>query len=112
MINVTLTGRLVKKPELSELGNGVKVANFSVASDRRRPNAEGERTTDFFDVVAWRAQAEAVAKYLDKGSQETYTAKDGTKRTTYRLVADEIQFLSPPKGEKLEKTSKEEASEQ
>ena len=64
----------------------------------------GERVADYFDIIAWRQLAERCAKYLFKGSKvgingsvqrRQYEDRDGIKRTTFDVVADEVEFLTP-----------------
>ena len=102
MNRVCLVGRLTAKPELRYTGANVPYTRFSLAVDRTFSNAQGERGTDFINIVVWRRQAENVANYLDKGSRVSvegriqtgsYTAGDGTKRYTTDVVADSVQFL-------------------
>lgn len=103
MNKVYLIGNLTRDPELASTTSGVSVCRFSVAVSRRFTNAEGERETDFFNVVVWRAQGENCHKYLKKGSKcaiigtlqnRTYDANDGTKRTVTEIIADEVEFLN------------------
>ena len=63
---VVLTGRLTADPELKTTQSGLSVTSFSIAVDRRFGSGE-ERQTDFINIVAWRQQAEFVAKYFKKG---------------------------------------------
>lgn len=73
--------------------------------NRRFRNAQtGQQETDFLNVIAWRQLAELCGKYLAKGRKvavtgsiqtRTYEAKDGSKRTAWDIVADEVEFLSP-----------------
>ena len=102
-----LIGNLTKDPEINTTSSGVSVCSFSIAVSRRFANAEGERESDFFNIVVWRQAGENCHKYLKKGSKvgivgsiqnRSYTAADGTKRYTTDIVADEVEFLSP-KGE-------------
>ena len=71
---------------------------------RRFANQQGERASDFFDVVAWRQLADLCGRYLAKGRKvavvgelqnRSYDAKDGTKRYVTEVVADEVEFLTP-----------------
>ena len=90
MLNrIVIMGRLTKKPELRRTQSGVAVTSFSLAVERDYKDAEGNRETDFIDVVAWRGTAEFAAKYLDKGRMAAVTGllqgrswqdKDGNKR--------------------------------
>ena len=103
MNRVYLIGNLTRDPELAVTNSGVSVCRFSIAVSRRYSNAEGERETDFFNIVVWRAQGENCHKYLKKGSKcavsgslqnRSYDAQDGTKRTITEIVADEVEFLT------------------
>ena len=105
MLNhITIMGRLVRDPELRRTGSGIAVTSFTVAVDRDFPNKEsGERETDFIDCVAWRQTGEFVSKYFTKGSMAVvsgrlqirgWTDKDGNKRRTAEIVADNVYFGS------------------
>lgn len=98
-------GNLCKDPELRMTNGGVSVCTFSVAVPRKFKNEQGERLTDFFNVVVWRALAENVHEYTHKGSKvfisgqlqnRSYDAKDGSKRYVTEIIADEVEFLDPP----------------
>ena len=102
MNRVMLIGRLTTKPELRYTGSNLPFARFSVAVNRTFSNAQGQRETDFINVVVWRKQAENVCNFLDKGSlvsvegriqTGSYDDKDGNKRYTMEVVADSVQFL-------------------
>ena len=102
MNRVILIGRLTIKPELRYTGANLPYTRFSIAVDRTFNNAQGERETDFFNIVVWRKQAENVCNFLNKGSlvavegrlqQSNYDDKDGNKRTSVEVVADNVQFL-------------------
>lgn len=102
MMNVIcIMGRIVHKPELRTTASGVSVANFTVAVDRSRADADGNRQTDFIDVVAWRGTADFVSKWFDKGSMiavngslqtRSYEDKQGNKRKAFEIVADAVNF--------------------
>ena len=103
MLNhITIMGRLTRDPELRRTGSGVAVASFSVAVDRDfGRNENGEKETDFIDCVAWRNTAEFVSKYATKGRMvvvsgrlqiRSWTDKDGNKRRTAAVVADNVYF--------------------
>jgi len=108
MLNrIVLIGRLTRDPELRYTQNGIPVASFSLAVDRSYKNAQGERETDFINIVVWRQQAENCANYLSKGKLaavdgslqlRSYTGNDGIKRTVAEVVADTVRFLSPKDG--------------
>ncbi len=102
MNRVMLIGRLTAKPELRYTGSNLPFARFSVAVNRTFNNAQGERQTDFINVIVWRKQAENVCNFLNKGSlvsvegrlqTGSYDDKDGNKRYTMDVVADSVQFL-------------------
>lgn len=101
MNNIILKGRIVHTPELKHTPSGVAVCGFSIAVDRRFKSTDGEKTTDFFDIVAWRNSGEFVAKYFSKGQEilvsgemqtRTYTDKSGNKRKAYEVIADRVEF--------------------
>ena len=92
MLNhIVLMGRLTRDPELRYAGaNNNAVASFRIAVDRDFGRGEnGEKQTDFIDVVAWRQTGEFVSKYFTKGSMAVvsgrlqmrdWTDRDGNKR--------------------------------
>ena len=103
MLNhIVIMGRLTRDPELRRTGTGVAVASFSLAVDRDfSPRDGGERETDFIDCVAWRQTGEFVSKYFTKGRMAVvsgrlqirpWTDKDGNKRRTAEVVADNVYF--------------------
>ena len=103
MLNhIVIMGRLVRDPELRRTGSGVAVTSFTVAVDRDfGKNENGERETDFIDCVAWRQTGEFVSKYFAKGRMAVvsgrlqirpWTDKDGNKRRTAEVVADNVYF--------------------
>lgn len=109
MNRIFLIGNLTRDPELSETQSGIAVCRFSIAVNRRR-TAEGEQQTDFFNVTAWRGLAENVAKFCQKGNKvavvgnlqiRQYEDRDGQKRTSVDVNADEVEFLTPKGGERL-----------
>ena len=103
MNKVVLVGRLARDPELTTTSNGVAVCRFSIAVSRRYANSDGERETDFLNIVVWRNLGENCHKFLKKGSNvgivgniqsRSYDATDGTKRYVTEIVAEEVEFLS------------------
>ena len=103
MLNkIFIMGRLTRDPELRRTQTGTPVASFSLAVDRDfKDKSTGERTTDFIDVVAWRQTAEFVSRYFTKGRMAVvegrlqirdWTDKDGNKRTSAEVVADNVYF--------------------
>ncbi len=110
MLNhITIMGRLTRDPELRRTGTGVAVASFTVAVDRDFGGRDGgERETDFIDCVAWRNTGEFVSKYFTKGSMivvsgrlqiRGWTDKEGNKRRTAEVVADNVYFGESKRGD-------------
>lgn len=102
MLNkIIIMGRLTRDPELRRTGSGTAVTSFSLAIDRDFKGQNGEKETDFVDVVCWRATAEFVSKYFTKGRMaivegrlqiRDWTDKDGNKRRSAEVVADNVYF--------------------
>ena len=101
MNKAILVGRLTRDPELKTTGSGTSVCSFTVAVNRRFKNAEGNYDADFISCVAWRQQAEFLAKYFAKGSmvgivgsiQTRNYEKDGQKVYVTEVSCDEINFV-------------------
>lgn len=98
--NWTGAGRLVKDPETRNLPNGNPVANFTIAVDRDYKPKDGERETDFIDIISFR-QAEFVSKYMQKGSMvivngrlqiRNWKDNDGNYHSKSEIVADNVYF--------------------
>ena len=104
MLNhIVLMGRLTRDPELRRTGSGIAVASFSLAVDRDFGSSanNGEKETDFIDIVAWRNTAEFVSKYFTKGRMAVvegrlqirdWQDRDGNKRRSAEVVADNVYF--------------------
>lgn len=103
MLNtVILIGRLTKDPELRYTQSGKAVATVRLAVDRGTTNPQGEKETDFIDVVVWERQAETVANYLQKGRLvavqgrlqiRQYETQEGQRREKAEVVANTVRFL-------------------
>ena len=103
---ITIMGRITKDPELRRTDSGAAVTSFSLAVDRDFKGQNGEKETDFIDVVAWRSTAEFVAKYFAKGRMavvegrlqiRSWKDKDGNKRSKAEVVADNVYFADSKK---------------
>ena len=104
MLNrIVLMGRLTRDPELRHTSTGTAVASFTLAVDRDFKNQNGEKECDFIDVVAWRNTGDFVSKYFDKGSMavvsgrlqiRAWTDKEGNKRRSAEVIADNVYFGS------------------
>lgn len=103
MLNkIFIMGRLTRDPELRHTQSGTAVAAFTLAVDRDfKDKATGERTTDFIDVVAWRQTGEFISRYFTKGrmavvegrlQMRDWTDKNGNKRRSAEVVADQVYF--------------------
>ncbi|GGA56680.1 single-stranded DNA-binding protein 2 [Kroppenstedtia guangzhouensis] len=102
MIRATGIGRLVRDPELRYTPTGVAVANFTIASQRNRKDANGDYPADFIDCVAWRGAAEFIAKHTAKGSRisvdgrletRTWEKDDGTKVKVTEIQVDNVDVI-------------------
>lgn len=102
MLNKTIQmGRLTKDPELRQTTSGTPVTMFSIAVERDYKSTNGEKETDFFDVVAWRNTAEFVAKYFTKGrmavvvgslQNRSWTDNEGRTQRRTEIIADQVYF--------------------
>lgn len=101
-LNVTsISGNLTRDPELKATGSGTAVLRFSVAVNERRKAQGGdwEDVPSYIDCVMFGRRAEALSRYLGKGTpvgvtgklrQDRYTSKDGSKRSSLYVVADNV----------------------
>lgn len=99
--HVQLVGRLGANPEVKILDNGSKLARFAIAVTETYTTKKGEKVSDvqWHSIVAWGNLAGIAEKILQKGTQVTvdgklfnrsYTNKEGVKRTTTEIVANEL----------------------
>ena len=109
MNKVVIAGNLTKDPEFKQTASGVPMCTMVVAVNRPH-NAGGDKDVDFFDVIAWRGQAESSYKHLKKGSKvcvsgyiqkRTVEGADGNKRFYVEIVADDVEFLTAQRSEQL-----------
>ncbi|CUQ60095.1 Helix-destabilizing protein [uncultured Flavonifractor sp.] len=115
MLNhIVMAGRLTKDPELRKAGE-ISVCSFRIACDRDFKTKDGEKETDFVDVVVWRKLADNVAKYFTKGRMaivegrlqiHPWTDQEGGKRFSTEIVAEHVYF-----GDSKPKSQDEDASE-
>lgn len=98
---VIMMGRIVNDLELRTTPQGVNVCSFRIAVDRRFQQKGEEKKSDFFNIVAWRQQADFVTRYFGKGrmilvegelNTRSYTDKNGNPSTWYEIVADRLCF--------------------
>lgn len=110
MLNrIIIMGRLTATPELKKTQTGVSVCSITVAVDRDHRN-DGEKVTDFIEVVAWRQTAEFICNYFTKGKaiivdghmqSRKWTDKNGQNRLSWEIEAERIHFADS-KSEKKE----------
>ena len=102
MNQVVLIGRLVADPVLRYTQNGLAVASFTLAVDRGYTTQDGEKQTDFINIVAWRKLAEVVANNLQTGRLvavvgslqiRSYDDQNGIRRKAAEVVANQVKFL-------------------
>ncbi len=106
---VMLIGNLTRDPELKSIPSGMKVTNFSIATNRVWRDKEGAKkeSTEFHNVVVFGRQAETVAQYMKKGSnimvegrlQTRSWEAEGKKNYRTEIIADNIQFGSRGSGD-------------
>ena len=96
-----LMGRLTRDPELRHTQSGTAVCSFTLAIDRDRKDANGEKQTDFIDCVAWSKQAEFVAQWFSKGmmaivvgriQSRKWQDQNGNNRTAIEINCEEVSF--------------------
>ena len=102
---VNISGNLTRDPELRATASGTQVLSFGVAVNDRRRNpqtGEWEDYPNFVDCTMFGTRAEAVSRYLSKGSKVAIEGKlrysswerDGQRRSKLEVIVDEIEFLS------------------
>ena len=96
-----LMGRLTRDPELRHTQSGTAVCSFTLAIDRDRKDANGEKQTDFIDCVAWNKQAEFVAQWFSKGmmaivvgriQSRKWQDQNGNNRTAIEINCEDVSF--------------------
>ena len=109
MNKVILIGNLAADPETRTTQSGISQCTLRLAVQRRFANQQGVREADFFNVICWRQTADFCARYLSKGRRiavegsiqtRSYDAQDGSKRYVTEIVADHVEFLGSPQGER------------
>ena len=107
---VILVGHLGKDPEIRYTGNSIPVASFSLATTEYYKDKNGNRQeiTEWHNIVAWRSLAELSEKYLKKGKQlyvegklrtRSWDDKEGNKRYTTEVIADNFVLLGKKEGD-------------
>ena len=102
---VNISGNLTRDPELRATAGGTQVLSFGVAVNDRRKNpqtGDWEDYPNFVDCTMFGTRAEAVSRYLSKGTKVAIEGKlrysswerDGQRRSKLEVIVDEIEFMS------------------
>lgn len=103
MNNINLVGRLTKDPDLKVTASNLSVCNFTLAVNRAFKNQEGKIEADFINCVAFRSDADNIAKYVSKGQQlavngrleiKSYEGNDGVKRISSNVIINSFTFIA------------------
>lgn len=101
MNKVILMGRLTRDVEMRQTPNGVSLARFSIAVNRRFAGKDAQQQADFINCVAWRQTGEFIARYFQKGSMiavvgsiqtRSWDGNDGKKQYATEVIVDEAYF--------------------
>ncbi|MDR2447563.1 MAG: single-stranded DNA-binding protein [Treponema sp.] len=106
--HVVLVGRLTRDAELKYTANGQAVCKFSIAVNRRKKSGEQwVEEANFFDIVVWGRQGEALNQYLVKGKligvdgelRQDRWEQDGQNRSKIEIIANNLQLLGGGPGQ-------------
>ncbi len=102
MLNrIIIMGRLTKNPEIRRTANGTAVTSITLAVERDFKEQNGEKKTDFIDVVAWKNTAEFVSQYFSKGRMAVVEGRlqlrdwkdqNGNNRRNAEIIAENVYF--------------------
>ena len=122
---IILIGNVGQEPDVRDLDNGTKVANFSIATSERgytlKNGTQVPERTEWHNIVVWRGLAEVVEKYVTKGDKlyiegkirtRSYEDKQGVKRYVTEVYADNLEMLGSPKENTQSNFEKESAKVQ
>ena len=111
-----ILGNVGQDPDVRSLDNGIKVANFSVATTERgytlKNGTQVPERTEWHNIVVWRGLAEIAEKYVKKGTKlyiegkiktRSYEDNQGGKRYITEVYADQLELLGGSQGNRLEK---------
>jgi single-strand DNA-binding protein len=99
--DITISGKVVRDPELKQINDKVSVTNITIVNTRTTKNKQGEVKNDslFIDVVVWGKKAKELVQVLSKGSpvlvlgvliQESWEDKDGKKQSKTKIRANQV----------------------
>ena len=100
-------GRLTRDVEMRQTPNGVSLARFSIAVNRRFAGKDAQQQADFINCVAWRQTGEFIARYFQKGSMiavvgsiqsRSWDGNDGKKQYATEVIVDEAYFTGSKSG--------------
>lgn len=103
MNRVNLTGRITRDPEVRN-GASSSFVGFSLAVDRGYKDANGQRSADFINCIAFRSQADFIGRYVKKGNMlaiegrlqtRSYQDQNGQNRQVMEVVVDNVENLTP-----------------
>lgn len=116
MLNkIILSGRLVRDPEMRTTQSGKSIASFTLAVERDFAPQGQQKETDFINCTAWNGTADFISRYFSKGSMatvcgslqiQTYTDRDGNKRTSPNVNVENVYFAGEKRAEKSENVEK------
>ena len=122
---IILIGNVGQEPDVRDLDNGTKVANFSIATSERgytlKNGTQVPERTEWHNIVVWRGLAEVVEKYVTKGDKlyiegkirtRSYEDKQGVKRSVTEVYADNLEMLGSPRENTQSNFEKESAKVQ
>lgn len=110
---VNITGNLTRDPELRATAGGTQMLAFGVAVNDRRRNqqtGEWEDFPNFVDCIVFGSRAEAVSRFITKGSKvaiegklrySSWETKEGQRRSKLEVIVDEIEFMSRSNGQQV-----------
>lgn len=110
---VNITGNLTRDPELRATAGGTQMLAFGVAVNDRRKNPQTsawEDVPNFVDCIVFGSRAEAVSRFITKGSKvaiegklrySSWETKEGQRRSKLEVIVDEIEFMSRPQGQQV-----------
>lgn len=118
---VILVGNVGKDPEIRHLDSGVSVASFPLATSETYKDKSGQRVTntEWHNIVLWRGLADIAEKYVKKGNPlyiegkirtRSWDDKDGNKRYTTEIIADNMQMLGAKQSNEEAASAPENAS--
>ena len=110
---VNITGNLTRDPELRATAGGTQMLAFGVAVNDRRKNPQTgawEDVPNFVDCIVFGSRAEAVSRFISKGSKvaiegklrySSWETKEGQRRSKLEVIVDEIEFMSRSNGQQV-----------